>query len=112
MSTKDELLMCAASFERKIAEIIEDLQRDYGPRVEATCVCENAKEVGTHANDIDIAITSPPYLNGTNYLPQHKAGAVVAWMAAFRGRPAPLPGPCNHGWYKQRQREAYCTSSL
>ncbi len=51
----------------KIAEIIEDLQRDYGPRVEATCVCDNAKEVGTHANDIDIAITSPPYLNGTNY---------------------------------------------
>ena len=51
----------------KISEILEDLQGEYGPRVGATCVCENAKDVGDHADDIDIAITSPPYLNGTNY---------------------------------------------
>ena len=51
----------------KLSEIIEDLLRGHGQRVEATCVCENAKDVGSHTENIDIAITSPPYLNGTNY---------------------------------------------
>jgi hypothetical protein len=53
--------------EEKVSEILEDLELDYGPRVDAALVCENARDVGNHVEDIEIAITSPPYLNGTNY---------------------------------------------
>jgi len=64
---KERVVDVRGSIREKVSEIFEDLQREYGPRVDTTYVCENAKDVGDHADNIDIAITSPPYLNGTNY---------------------------------------------
>ncbi len=56
---------------RNIANICDDLKAPTGEamRQEHICLIENAKKIKeTNGNKIGCVITSPPYLNGTNYI--------------------------------------------
>lgn len=64
---KDRIVDVRSFIIEKLSEIIEDLRAEFAPKVPATLICNNAKDVGNYVEDIDLAITSPPYLNGTNY---------------------------------------------
>jgi DNA modification methylase len=57
-----------ANFKDKISEAIEDIESESWPILaETACLAEDARDID--ANDIiDCVITSPPYLNGTNYV--------------------------------------------
>lgn len=54
----------------KIKEICEDIMNfDYRLSASHKCISPNAKSIGTATTDeIGAVITSPPYLNGTNYI--------------------------------------------
>nr|WP_288330745.1 hypothetical protein [uncultured Prevotella sp.] len=57
-------------FKRNISVIIEDLKNDkYKISMKHSCIIENAKLIGKcNFSKIGCVITSPPYLNGTNYV--------------------------------------------
>ncbi len=51
-----------------LAQIINDLERIKSLKIRPTFLCEDAKSIGNLPElGIDAVITSPPYLNGTNY---------------------------------------------
>jgi DNA modification methylase len=56
--------------DQNINQIIHDIRDGIGRlRIEPLLVCENARSLGSIPPlDIDAVITSPPYVNGTNYL--------------------------------------------
>lgn len=57
-----------ANFITKIKTAIEDIENDAcHPRVETIRLAEDARDI-VMENKIDCVITSPPYLNGTNYI--------------------------------------------
>lgn len=55
-------------FQNKVEQIISDIE-DYGETIKekTLCVSEDAREIELE-NKVDVIITSPPYLNGTNYI--------------------------------------------
>ncbi len=65
---KNRVVDVGAFVTRTVREMLADLVSSHGPQLSTTCVCESAKDVGNSvAEAFDLAITSPPYLNGTNY---------------------------------------------
>lgn len=72
--TKKELLSEVRNISEvlpfKIKEICEDIMNfDYRLSASHKCISPNAKSIGTATTDeIGAVITSPPYLNGTNYI--------------------------------------------
>ncbi len=57
-----------ANFRQKIEDAITDIESDSCPTLADTiCLSEDARDVDVE-NFIDCVITSPPYLNGTNYV--------------------------------------------
>lgn len=56
------------NFTRKIKEAIEDIESDKCPTIaESILLADDARDINLE-NKIDCVITSPPYLNGTNYI--------------------------------------------
>ena len=56
------------NYKKKINEVIEDIDSDDCPTLaETVCLGADAREIDIE-NMIDCVITSPPYLNGTNYI--------------------------------------------
>ena len=56
------------NFAEKVAMAIADIDGDEQPiRAEAVCLSEDARESNAESI-VDCVITSPPYLNGTNYI--------------------------------------------
>lgn len=58
-------------FNDNISVICEDLwtESEYSIQKNHTCIVENAKEIGScECSKIGCVLTSPPYLNGTNYI--------------------------------------------
>ena len=56
------------NFKEKINQAISDIENDNYPTLAgATCLSEDARDINVE-NLIDCVITSPPYLNGTNYI--------------------------------------------
>ncbi|MBZ5570572.1 MAG: DNA methylase [Acidobacteriia bacterium] len=65
---KNRVVNVGVFVSRSVKEILSDIAGSHGPKVRTACACESAKEIGTSApENFDLCITSPPYLNGTNY---------------------------------------------
>ena len=56
-----------AVFDDKLSHILDDVDETYSELPTATCLSESCLELSNNENNIDLLITSPPYLNGTNY---------------------------------------------
>ncbi len=68
------------AYEKKISQIIDDIHPDLGQMTESIFASENAVKVNDHPNSVDLVVTSPPYLNGTNYFRNTK---LELWLAGF-----------------------------
>lgn len=68
------------AYEKKITQIIDDIHPDLSIMTDSTYASENAVKVNDYPNSIDLVITSPPYLNGTNYFRNTK---IELWLAGF-----------------------------
>jgi len=69
------------SLESKINEIVTDLDSPGAPVALTTKVSDDARNIGPDYNEsFDVAITSPPYLNGTNYFRNTK---LELWLLDF-----------------------------
>lgn len=51
----------------RVAELAEDLAACEVARGRAGCVSEDARALPRDLGEVDLVVTSPPYLNGTNY---------------------------------------------
>jgi len=69
-------------FERKVQQMKNDLlqvqkrRHEWGP--EPQIICEDSRKVKYEPQSIDIAITSPPYVNGMDYVINYKIE--MAWL--------------------------------
>jgi DNA modification methylase len=65
---KNRVVDVSAFISKTVKEILNDLASSHGPQVGTTCACESAKDIGNgFEEEFDLCVTSPPYLNGTNY---------------------------------------------
>jgi hypothetical protein len=80
---KNRVVDVSAYVSKTVTEILNDLASSVGPKVETECVCESAKDVGTRISEaFDLSVTSPPYLNGTNYCRNTKLELwFLGWLA-------------------------------
>jgi DNA modification methylase len=67
-------------FKRKIESIIEDLDQNERPEVLTECIGEDALTARLFNKQADLVVTSPPYLNGTNYARNTK---LELWLLEF-----------------------------
>lgn len=66
---KDRVVDVAKMFINKINDIIADINSIHSDLEYTTMVSNNAKEFNDkYSNKFDLVITSPPYINGTNYI--------------------------------------------
>jgi len=68
------------AYEKKITQIIDDIHPDLSFMTDSTFASENAVKLNDYPNSVDLVITSPPYLNGTNYFRNTK---IELWLAGF-----------------------------
>ena len=69
------------SVHTKLTEMISDLDDAQPPSARTTCVSQNALAIPTeYTGSFEMAITSPPYLNGTNYLRNTK---LELWLLGY-----------------------------
>lgn len=71
-----------AAFRKKLIEIIDDLDEFQETKLAPTALYnENAKRLESYIKDkYDLIITSPPYVNGTNYFRNSK---IELWLTGF-----------------------------
>lgn len=66
---KTRVVDVPAFIAEKLREMVLDLRGEFGPQVPSTCLSHDARRCGESSGiEIDLALTSPPYLNGTNYI--------------------------------------------
>lgn len=68
------------AFEKKVNQIIEDIHPDLSQMTDVSFASDNAVRPNAFDNTVDLVITSPPYLNGTNYFRNTK---IELWLAGF-----------------------------
>ncbi len=68
------------AYDKKITQIVDDIHPDLNLMSESTYASENAVKINDYPNSVDMVITSPPYLNGTNYFRNTK---IELWLAGF-----------------------------
>ncbi len=68
------------AYKKKIEQIVDDIHPDLSLMTESVFASENAVKLNSHPNSVDLVITSPPYLNGTNYFRNTK---IELWLAGF-----------------------------
>jgi len=64
-------------YENKIKVILDDIDPSLSEMAPVECVCEDALADITKDNSFDLIVTSPPYLNGTNYFRNTK---IELWL--------------------------------
>jgi DNA modification methylase len=64
---KSRVVDVSAYVSRTVTEMLRDLASSHGPQVKTECASESAKDIGQVNEVFDLSVTSPPYLNGTNY---------------------------------------------
>jgi DNA modification methylase len=65
---KNRVVDVIGAVTRTVTEMLHDIASPHGPQVATECACESAKDIGNQVSEIyDLSVTSPPYLNGTNY---------------------------------------------
>lgn len=67
-------------FRKKAAQILDDIDERLEDMASTVLVGENALYPNKIKGDIDLVLTSPPYLNGTNYFRNTK---IELWLAGF-----------------------------
>lgn len=72
----------AGSISDKVQEILEDLASAHGPMAPTHLVAEDARSQGTEdGGEYSLILTSPPYLNGTNYFRNTKLELwLLGWL--------------------------------
>ena len=80
---KNRVVDVSAYVSRTVTEMLHDLASADGPRVRTECATESAKAIGTVVTEaFDLSVTSPPYLNGTNYCRNTKLELwFLGWLA-------------------------------
>ena len=68
------------TFHEKLKQIQNDINEAYYNLPEVTCLSDSALTTPEHENYIDIMLTSPPYLNGTNYFRNTK---LELWLTGY-----------------------------
>jgi hypothetical protein len=74
---KKRVVNVRAFVEQKLMEILADLRGVDGPRAATSAVAVDAKQSPDDTGAFRLAITSPPYLNGTNYFRNTK---IELWL--------------------------------
>lgn len=75
--------------EEKLREMGSDLQGEYRPRAPMHHIADDCRSVRKDdVPEIDLAVTSPPYLNGTNYFRNTK---LEMWLLKFLNTEVDLP---------------------
>ena len=69
-----------SAFDAKCNQIVNDISSDYSTLTESFLAGENAVIQNSHQEEVDFIVTSPPYLNGTNYFRNTK---IELWLAGF-----------------------------
>ena len=78
-SLSDEYSVYLA-FEVKCNQIVHDISSDYSTLTESFLAGENAVVQNAFQGEVDFIVTSPPYLNGTNYFRNTK---IELWLAGY-----------------------------
>ncbi len=81
-----------AVFHAKLAEIINDISLDHTELSPATCLGESILDKQSYSDYTDVVITSPPYLNGTNYFRNTK---LELWLTGFLSNEKELGHYCD-----------------
>jgi DNA modification methylase len=78
---KDRVVDVAAFIKKSLSQIIEDIKHLPSRMVETIKVSADCRQIPSDfTNSFDLAITSPPYLNGTNYFRNTK---IELWLLGF-----------------------------
>jgi hypothetical protein len=68
------------AFEDKSNQIVNDISPEYVDLAESFLAGANAVEQASYEGEVDFIVTSPPYLNGTNYFRNTK---IELWLAGY-----------------------------
>lgn len=68
------------AFEDKCNQIVNDVSEDYSNLTESFLAGENAVKQNAFQGEVDFIVTSPPYLNGTNYFRNTK---IELWLSGY-----------------------------
>lgn len=68
------------SFRSKCTQIVSDISPEYANLAETYLAGSNAVEVNEYEGEVDFIVTSPPYLNGTNYFRNTK---IELWLSGY-----------------------------
>ena len=68
------------AFEGKCDQIVNDISPDYSTLAESFLAGVNAVHQASFQGEVDFIVTSPPYLNGTNYFRNTK---IELWLCGF-----------------------------
>jgi len=68
------------AFEDKSNQIVNDISPEYVDLEESFLAGANAVEQASYEGEVDFIVTSPPYLNGTNYFRNTK---IELWLAGY-----------------------------
>jgi DNA modification methylase len=77
------------SFKQKCEQIIEDISPSFAELPAVECLSESALGSPKRSGFIDLLVTSPPYVNGTNYFRNTK---IELWLAGLLENEAELAG--------------------
>lgn len=69
-----------AAFEAKSKQIVNDISPEYSDLSKSFLAGTNAVEQSTYVDEVDFIVTSPPYLNGTNYFRNTK---IELWLSGY-----------------------------
>lgn len=67
-------------FEKKVAVILDDIDPSLAAMSEVVCLGEDAMAPVINPGTVDLIVTSPPYLNGTNYFRNTK---IELWLTGL-----------------------------
>jgi hypothetical protein len=77
------------AFKSKSNQISEDVATGYAQLSESVLASPNAISVTKHEGSVDFVVTSPPYLNGTNYFRNTK---IELWLTGYIAHESELNG--------------------
>jgi DNA modification methylase len=69
-----------AAFKDKSNQIVNDISPEYVDLAESFLAGANAVEQASYEGEVDLIVTSPPYLNGTNYFRNTK---IELWLSGY-----------------------------
>jgi tRNA G10 N-methylase Trm11 len=77
------------AFEQKCEQVLDDIDPSFADLPAVECLSPSALDLPKRAGFIDLLITSPPYVNGTNYFRNTK---IELWLAGLLERESELAG--------------------